>query len=54
LPTTIDLVFGPGETSKSFTIPIVSDATVEDNETIGVQLQIVVGRAELARRAPPW
>ena len=42
--STIDmLTFGPGETSKTFTIPLVDDAHVESAETIQLSLLSAVG-----------
>lgn len=50
LGTTVDLVFSPGETTKSFTIPILGDAAVEGPETIEVRLQVVGGSASVGTR----
>ncbi len=44
------LTFAPGETTKTFTIPIVDDALCEPNERIWVELQNPTGGAML--RAP--
>jgi uncharacterized delta-60 repeat protein len=41
------LAFGPGETSKTFPIPIRSDTAVEDNETINLSLKNPTGGAVL-------
>jgi len=37
------LVFGSGETSKTFTIPIVNDTLIEGDETVGLQLSNAAG-----------
>jgi Calx-beta domain/PKD domain/IPT/TIG domain len=37
------VMFAPGETTKTFTVPIVGDTTVEANETLKVNLQISSG-----------
>ncbi len=41
------LVFGPGETNKSFTVPILPDALVEGPETVMVTLGNPIGGANL-------
>ena len=41
------LTFGPGETKKTFTIPIRADTTVEDDETVNLTLSAPTGEAVL-------
>src|SRR6185295_4186230 len=44
--TSVDtLTFGPGDTSKSFVIPIINDSWAEGNETFGVALSNPTGGA---------
>ena len=46
--TTLDtLTFGPGDTSKTFVIPIINDSWAEGNETFGVALSNPTGGATL-------
>jgi hypothetical protein len=41
------LTFGPGEVSKSFTVPVTNDTTREDSETFQVTLSNVTGGASM-------
>ena len=46
--TSVDtLIFAPGETAKTFSIPIINDSIAEGNETFGVTLSNVTGGATL-------
>ena len=45
------LSFGPGEASKSFTVPVTSDSTHEGNETFQVTLSNAAGGASLGSPA---
>ena len=46
-PTSGTLTFAPGETEKSFTIDLVDDTDEEENETLIISLENVVGTAEI-------
>src|SRR5262249_20770428 len=46
-PASGKLTFLPGETSKTFTVPIINDKLVESNETFGVLLDRPTGGATL-------
>lgn len=39
------IVFGPGETTKTFRVPIVDDGTIEDDETVNLSLSRAKGGA---------
>jgi hypothetical protein len=41
------LTFGPGEATKSFTVPVANDSTHEDGETFQVTLSNVTGGASM-------
>ena len=45
------VTFGPGETSKAFSIPILDDALVEGNETVNLILSNPTGGAMLGAKA---
>jgi hypothetical protein len=50
--TSVDtLTFGPGETSKTFQIPIINDSWAEGTETFGVTLSNPVGNATVGSQA---
>jgi subtilisin family serine protease len=46
--TTVEtLTFAPGETSKSFTVPVINDAHAEPNETVQLALSNPTGNVQL-------
>jgi Calx-beta domain/Domain of unknown function (DUF4214)/WD40-like Beta Propeller Repeat len=47
VPTSGTLTFAPGETEKTFSIPLIDDAVDEDDETIVVKLADKTGTAKL-------
>jgi Ca2+-binding RTX toxin-like protein len=49
--TGLVLVFGPGETTQTFTIPIVDDDEDEDNETVNLALSFPTGGAVLGTQS---
>jgi DNA-directed RNA polymerase specialized sigma24 family protein len=51
MTTSGTLTFDPGETSKTFTIPIIDDTTVEPNETVKLTLSDPTGGAALGTPA---
>src|SRR5262249_44146048 len=51
MPTNGTLVFGPGQLSKSFTVPIVNDAINEPAEVVPLQLSNPGGGASLGERS---
>ena len=44
-PVTGTLVFGPGQTSKTFSVPLCGDSVVEGDETVDLTLEVVSGPA---------
>ena len=48
------IVFADGESSKTFSIPIVNDQNAEGNETFSVGIQIPARAAPSERHAPCW
>jgi hypothetical protein len=50
VPQYVSVVFGPGETNKTFSVPLLSDSIVEANETVALQMGDVVGGAVLGPR----
>lgn len=47
-PVSGRLIFGPGETLKTFNVPIIDDDLLEDSETVVFALTNLVGQAQLA------